>query len=189
MSSKFYPLKEYSLSFTVLSKRFRSLYLHRLQQYSLNFVLYILFSIFFYQINRNFRKRIFWQNILDVRILQTTIWRGEIWFFRAFLDATTTNLSSLVPPHPRSSLRGFFWNGSSTPQHPRSSVPPPPSSSTLVLLLPCRGPPRHHIEACLCRHSRGLQRLCSSSTELLRPTVSDDLHAGGLPFDRGPPRI
>lgn len=35
-SSKFYPLKKYSQSFTVFSKRFHSLYLHRLQQHLLN---------------------------------------------------------------------------------------------------------------------------------------------------------
>jgi hypothetical protein len=46
-SSIFHLLKEYSLSFTALSKRFRHLYLHRLQQRSLNFVLYILFSMIF----------------------------------------------------------------------------------------------------------------------------------------------
>jgi hypothetical protein len=41
MSSKFDPLKEYSLSFTALSKRFRTLYLLHLQQYLLNSILYI----------------------------------------------------------------------------------------------------------------------------------------------------
>ena len=45
-SSKFYPLKEYSLSFTELSKIFHPLYLDFLQQRPLNFILYILFSIF-----------------------------------------------------------------------------------------------------------------------------------------------
>jgi hypothetical protein len=45
-SSKFHPLKVYSLSFTAHSKRFCSLYLHHLQQSSLNFILYISFTIF-----------------------------------------------------------------------------------------------------------------------------------------------
>jgi hypothetical protein len=40
-SPKFYPLKEYSLSFTEPSKKFRSLYLRQLQQRPLNSVLYI----------------------------------------------------------------------------------------------------------------------------------------------------
>jgi hypothetical protein len=40
-SPKFHPLKEYSLSFTALSKRFCTLYLLHLQQYPLNFILYI----------------------------------------------------------------------------------------------------------------------------------------------------
>jgi hypothetical protein len=44
--SKFHPLKEYSLSFTELSKRFHPLYLFHLQQRSLNSVLYT------YSINR-----------------------------------------------------------------------------------------------------------------------------------------
>jgi hypothetical protein len=53
-SSKFHPLKEYSLSFTAHSKRFFSLYLHHLQQRSLNFILYISFTIFFtHHINKN----------------------------------------------------------------------------------------------------------------------------------------
>jgi hypothetical protein len=38
---KFYPLKEYSLSFTALSKRLCTLYLLHLQQYPLNSILYI----------------------------------------------------------------------------------------------------------------------------------------------------
>jgi hypothetical protein len=41
MSSKFHPLKEYSQFFTVFSKRFHPLYIHRLQQHSLNSILYI----------------------------------------------------------------------------------------------------------------------------------------------------
>jgi hypothetical protein len=45
-SSKFHPLKEYFLSFTSHSKNFRTLCLHHLQQRSLNFMLYISFSIF-----------------------------------------------------------------------------------------------------------------------------------------------
>jgi hypothetical protein len=40
-SPKFDSLKEYSLSFTTLSKRFCTLYLLHLQQYPLNFILYI----------------------------------------------------------------------------------------------------------------------------------------------------
>jgi hypothetical protein len=40
-SPKFYPLKEYSLSFTEPSKKFRPLYLRQLQQRPLNSVLYI----------------------------------------------------------------------------------------------------------------------------------------------------
>jgi hypothetical protein len=40
-SPKFHPLKEYSLSFTAHSKRFRPLYLISLQQRPLNLVLYI----------------------------------------------------------------------------------------------------------------------------------------------------
>jgi hypothetical protein len=40
-SSKFDPLKKYSLSFTALSKRFCTLYLLHLQQYPLNSILYI----------------------------------------------------------------------------------------------------------------------------------------------------
>jgi hypothetical protein len=40
-SPKFYPLKEYSLSFTALSKRFCTLYLLHLRQYPLNSILYI----------------------------------------------------------------------------------------------------------------------------------------------------
>jgi hypothetical protein len=38
-SSKFHPLKEYSLSFIAYSKKVCSLYLQRLQQSSLNFIL------------------------------------------------------------------------------------------------------------------------------------------------------
>jgi hypothetical protein len=38
--SKFHPLKEYSMFFTVLSKIFRPLYLHRLQQRTLKSILY-----------------------------------------------------------------------------------------------------------------------------------------------------
>ena len=40
-SPKFYPLKEYFLSFIALYKRFCTLYLLHLQQYPLNFILYI----------------------------------------------------------------------------------------------------------------------------------------------------
>jgi hypothetical protein len=40
-SPKFNPLEEYSLSFTALSKIFCTLYLLHLQQYPLNFILYI----------------------------------------------------------------------------------------------------------------------------------------------------
>jgi hypothetical protein len=46
MSSKFRPLKEYFLSFTAHYIYFRSLYLHYLQQRSLNSILYISLSIF-----------------------------------------------------------------------------------------------------------------------------------------------
>jgi hypothetical protein len=55
-SPKFRPLKEYSLSFTTLSKRFCSLYFLHLQQCPLNFILYInsvpyfTFYIDFYQL-------------------------------------------------------------------------------------------------------------------------------------------
>jgi hypothetical protein len=45
-SPKFHPLKEYFMSFTTHSKRFRPLYLFRLQQRPLNMILYI------YSINR-----------------------------------------------------------------------------------------------------------------------------------------
>jgi hypothetical protein len=40
-SPKFHPLKEYFMSFTTLCKRFCTLYLLHLQQYPLNFILYI----------------------------------------------------------------------------------------------------------------------------------------------------
>lgn len=155
-SSIFHPLKEYYLSFTTFSKRFRHLFLHRLQQRSLNFVLYILFSKIFSMKLIEILENVFFDKIfrrLHIANYNLT-WGNTV--FRAFLDATTTDPSSLVPSHPSSSLRGFFWNSSSTPPppHPRSSESPPPSLSTLVL-LPCRGPPRHHSEACLRRHSRG----------------------------------
>jgi hypothetical protein len=41
MSPKFHPLKEYSLSFTAPSKRFRPLYLYPFQQRPLYYILYI----------------------------------------------------------------------------------------------------------------------------------------------------
>jgi hypothetical protein len=41
MSSKFRPLKEYSMSFTTPSKRFRPLHLFHLQHRPLNSILYI----------------------------------------------------------------------------------------------------------------------------------------------------
>jgi hypothetical protein len=55
-SSKFHPLKEYFLSFTAHSKRFRPLYFLHLQQHPLNFVLYILYVYIFLL---NFQNRIF----------------------------------------------------------------------------------------------------------------------------------
>jgi hypothetical protein len=51
-SPKFHLLKKYSMSFTTLSKRFCTLYLLHLQQYPLNFILYInsvtIFDILYY---------------------------------------------------------------------------------------------------------------------------------------------
>jgi hypothetical protein len=60
MSPKFHPLKEYSLVFTALSKRFYTLYLLHLQQYSLNFILYInsviRFDILYYFLRSSARE-------------------------------------------------------------------------------------------------------------------------------------
>jgi hypothetical protein len=73
-SSKFHPLKEYSLSFTELSKRFYPLNLLHLQQRSLNLVLYVysnnkihklhLFPHFAYIVKFNFHT--YSKNLLNI---------------------------------------------------------------------------------------------------------------------------